>query len=51
MSESEMQAELERLWAENGQLKSKDKGGITLKVSGPMVTSVQYVLSPVASSV
>ena len=27
MSESEMQAELERLRAENAQLKSKDKGG------------------------
>ena len=34
MSESEMQAELERLRAENAQLKSKDKGGLTLKVSG-----------------
>ncbi|MHB1937988.1 MAG: hypothetical protein ACYCOR_15570 [Acidobacteriaceae bacterium] len=33
MNESEMQAELERLRAENAQLKSKDKGGITLKVS------------------
>jgi hypothetical protein len=33
MSESEMQAELERLRAENAQLKSKDKGGLTLKVS------------------
>jgi hypothetical protein len=33
MSESEMQAELERLRAENTQLKSKDKGGLTLKVS------------------
>ena len=32
-SESEMQAELERLRAENAQLKSKDKGGLTLKVS------------------
>jgi hypothetical protein len=31
--ESEMQAELERLRAENAQLKSKDKGGLTLKVS------------------
>jgi hypothetical protein len=31
MSESEMQAELERLRAENAQLKSKDKGGLTLK--------------------
>ena len=28
-----MQAELERLRAENAQLKNKDKGGITLKVS------------------
>jgi hypothetical protein len=33
MNESEMQAELERLRAENAQLKSKDKGGLTLKVS------------------
>ena len=33
MSESEMQAELERLRAENAQLKNKDKGGLTLKVS------------------
>jgi hypothetical protein len=33
MSDQEMQAELERLRAENAQLKSKDKGGITLKVS------------------
>ena len=33
MSESAMQAELERLRAENAQLKSKDKGGLTLKVS------------------
>ena len=33
MRESEMQAELERLRAENAQLKGKDKGGLTLKVS------------------
>jgi len=33
MSDSEMQAELERLRAENAQLKNKDKGGLTLKVS------------------
>lgn len=33
MNESEMQAELERLRAENAQLKDKGKGGITLKVS------------------
>ena len=33
MSDQEMQAELERLRAENAQLKHKDKGGITLKVS------------------
>src|SRR6202051_4302929 len=33
MSESEMQAELERLRAENAELKSKVKGGLTLKVS------------------
>jgi len=33
MSESEMQAELERLRAENAQLKNKDRGGLTLKVS------------------
>lgn len=33
MNEAEMQAELERLRAENAQLKDKGKGGITLKVS------------------
>jgi hypothetical protein len=33
MSQSDMEAELERLRAENAQLKSKDKGGISLKVS------------------
>jgi hypothetical protein len=33
MSDLEMQAELEPLRAENAQLKNKDKGGITLKVS------------------
>ena len=33
MSDQEMQAELERSRAENAQLKNKDKGGITLKVS------------------
>jgi hypothetical protein len=33
MSDLEMQAELERLRAENAQLKNKDKGGNTLKVS------------------
>ena len=33
MSDQEMQAELERLRAETAQLKNKDKGGITLKVS------------------
>ena len=33
MNESEMKAELERLRAENAKLKTKDKGGITLKVS------------------
>ena len=33
MSESEIQAELEWLRAENAQLKSKDKGRLTLKVS------------------
>ena len=33
MNESEMQAELERLRAENTQLKTKEKGGISLKVS------------------
>jgi len=31
MSELEMQAELERLRSEKAQLKSKDKGGLTLK--------------------
>ena len=33
MSQSDMEAELERLRAENAQLKNKDKGGISLKVS------------------
>jgi len=33
MSELDIHAELERLRAENAQLKSKDKGGLTLKVS------------------
>jgi hypothetical protein len=33
MSDQEMQAELERLRAENAQLKNKDKAGLTLKVS------------------
>ena len=33
MSEEDWKAELERLRAENAQLKNKDKGGLTLKVS------------------
>ena len=33
MSDQEMQAELERLRAEDAQLKNQDKSGITLKVS------------------
>ena len=33
MSESELKAELERLRAENARLKSKDVGGLSLKVS------------------
>ena len=33
MDELEMQAELERLRAENAQLKTKEKGSISLKVS------------------
>ena len=33
MNESEMKAELERLRAENAKLKTKENGGITLKVS------------------
>ena len=33
MNEIEMQRELERLRAENAQLKNKEKAGITLKVS------------------
>jgi hypothetical protein len=33
MNEAEMKAELERLRAENAQLKTKEKGGISLKVS------------------
>jgi hypothetical protein len=33
MSDSDMQAELERLRAENAQLKNKDKAALSLKVS------------------
>jgi hypothetical protein len=33
MSDSDLKAELERLRAENAQLKNKDKGGLNLKVS------------------
>jgi hypothetical protein len=33
MNESDMKAELERLRAENAKLKTKDKSGVTLKVS------------------
>ena len=33
MSQSEMEAELERLRAENAQLKRKEKGGLSLKIS------------------
>jgi hypothetical protein len=33
MNEEEMKAELERLRTENAQLKNKDKGGLSLKVS------------------
>jgi hypothetical protein len=33
MSESEMQAEVERLRAENAQLKSKDKGGLSVPLN------------------
>ena len=33
MSEAEMKAELERLRAENAQLKNKNTGGLSLKVS------------------
>jgi len=33
MNESEMRAELERLKAENAQLKNKERGGLSLKVS------------------
>jgi hypothetical protein len=33
MSQSDKESELERLRAENAQLKNKDKGGISLKVS------------------
>jgi hypothetical protein len=40
MNESEMQAELERLRAENAKLKSKDRGGITLKVSEKSAVSL-----------
>lgn len=40
MNESEMQAELERLRAENARLKTKEKGGISLKVSEKGAVSV-----------
>ena len=40
MNESEMQAELERLRAENAQLKTKEKRGISLKVSEKGAVSV-----------
>jgi hypothetical protein len=33
MSDSDLKAELERLRAENAQLKNKDKSGLNLKVS------------------
>jgi len=33
MSEAEMKAELERLRAENAQLKNKNTGGLSIKVS------------------
>jgi hypothetical protein len=42
MSESDMQAELERLRAQNAQLKSEDKGGLTLKVSEKGGLSVRH---------
>ena len=37
MSDMDMQAELERLRAENAQLKHKDRGGLTLKVSEQII--------------
>ncbi len=40
MDAAEMQAELERLRAENAKLKSKEKGGISLEVSGKGAVSV-----------
>ena len=40
MNEAEMKAELERLRAENAQLKTKDKPGISLKVSEKGALSV-----------
>ena len=40
MDAAEMQAELERLRAENARLKGKEKGGITLKVSEKGAVSV-----------
>ena len=40
MNESEMHAELERLRAENAKLKSKEKSGISLKVSEKGAVSV-----------
>jgi hypothetical protein len=50
MTESEMQAELERLRAENAQLKSKGKGGLTLKVSEKAALSVRHGPVPVRNS-
>jgi hypothetical protein len=49
MSESEMQAELERLRAENAHLKSKDKGGLTLKVTGLLSSLHERSLAYAAS--
>ena len=40
MSHSDLKAELERLRAENAQLKNKDKGGLNLKVSEKGVVSL-----------
>jgi hypothetical protein len=50
MSESEMQAELERLRAENAQLKSKDKGRPQLRVDIALLTGARNPETPISSA-
>ena len=49
MSEAKMKAELERLRAENAQLKNKNTGGLSLKVSEKGAVS-QYGMGRFAGS-